>query len=295
MPHVPDGTSGLRQCPALACCTAVETVSSATPGDSTPGGTTQSQQPCAQFTAESPIHALTPDNIAILPVPLYHESDNEEMATPGGTTQPSAQFTAESPTHAYTPDNIAILPVPLYHDSDNEAPMQNPFSPFPPNSPTQTSTTSSPEVNLSQEPVSQATACEPTQIQPDTARIINMECLSRYVQDITFHAARCESSIDMAHAGHPPIVLEGELHRDGLASIVCARCEDCHAFIQLETSRKIAGRGGRQRWKINLAGVWGQMSTGGGHNTLEVTMGSCTSKIFIPKLMQIRDPDIIFG
>ena len=168
MPH--DGTSGLRQCPALACCTAVEMVSSATPGGTTPGGTTpggttpggttpggttpggtttggttpggtiQSQQPCARFTAESPTHvytsAYTPDNIVILPVPLYHESDNEEMvssATPGDTTQPSAQFTADSPTHAYTPDNIAILPVPLYHVSDNEAPTQNPFSPFPPN------------------------------------------------------------------------------------------------------------------------------------------------------------------
>ena len=244
-----------------------EMVLSATPGVTT--------QPSARFTAESPTHAYTPDNIAILPVPLYHVSDNEDMvlsATPGVTTQPSARFTAESPTHAYTPDNIAILPVPLYHESDNEAPTQNPFSPFPPNSPTQNSTTSSPEVNLSQETVSQATACEPTQIQPDTARIINMQCLSRYVQDITFHAATCESSVDMAHAGHPPIVLEGELHRDGLASIVCARCEGCHAFIQLETSRKIAGRGGRQRWEINLAGVWGQMSTGGGHNTLEETM-----------------------
>ena len=136
-------------------------------------------------------------------------------------------------------------------------------------SPTQNSTTSSPEVNSAR---NLSVKQQPTQIQPDTARIINMQCLSRYVQDITFHAATCESSVDMAHAGHPPIVLEGELHRDGLASIVCARCEGCHAFIQLETSRKIAGRGGRQRCEINLAGVWGQMSTGGGHNTLEETM-----------------------
>ena len=40
----------------------------------------------------------------------------------------------------------------------------------------------------------------------------------------------------------------------------------------MKTSRKVAGRGGRQRWEINLAGVWGQMSTGGGYNTLAETM-----------------------
>jgi len=205
--------------------------------------------------------------IAVLPVPFYNGSGCQELAPPGGITEPQQPYTwltDDSPMLAYTPDNIAVPP-----ESDSEAIWQNPLPPFPQNSPSQTSTASSLEGNLSQR---QTTGCEPTPISLDTARIINMQCLSKYVQDITFHAVTCESCVDMAHAGHPAIVLEGELHRDGLASILCARCKGCNDILHLETSRKIAGRGGRQRWEVNLAGVWGQMSTGGGHNTLAESM-----------------------
>ena len=41
------------------------------------------------------------------------------------------------------------------------------------------------------------------------------------------------------------------------ASILCARCKGCNDILHLETSRKLAGRGGRQQWEVNLAGVWG--------------------------------------
>ena len=134
-PYVPNGTSLICQCPE--------------------------QQPCTWLTVESPTPAHTSDSIAdsiaVLPVPFYNGSGCEELATPGGITEPQQPYTwltDDSPMLAYTPDNIAVPP-----ESDSEAIWQNPLPPFPQNSPSQTSTASSQEGNLSQR---QTTGCEPT-------------------------------------------------------------------------------------------------------------------------------------
>ena len=42
----------------------------------------------------------------------------------------------------------------------------------------------------------------------------------------------------------------------------------------LETSRKVKGPKRYQQWDCNLAAVWGQMSTGGGHTRLHATIGT---------------------
>ena len=57
--------------------------------------------------------------------------------------------------------------------------------------------------------------------------------------------------------------------RDGLASILSTCCSTCGYVIQLETSDKVRGPRGYRRWECNLAAVWGQMSTGGGHAQLQ--------------------------
>ena len=65
-----------------------------------------------------------------------------------------------------------------------------------------------------------------------------------------------------------------EQHREGLASILTTRCEGCHATFSFSTSVKVHGMTGGQYWENNLAAVWGQMSTGGGHTPLEESMAA---------------------
>ena len=77
----------------------------------------------------------------------------------------------------------------------------------------------------------------------------------------------------------------------GLASILSASCSICNHTIQLETSKEVKGpkdycRYGDlkyhgidhhswvffDRWECNLAAMWAQMCTGGGHSKLQETM-----------------------
>ena len=93
------------------------------------------------------------------------------------------------------------------------------------------------------------------------SRIINMDKLKQYTDDLTLHSSRCDGSI----------VLSGET-RHGLASILTGQCTVCKHTITLETSSKVKGPKNHSRWECNLAAVWGQMTTGGGHSHLEETM-----------------------
>ena len=93
------------------------------------------------------------------------------------------------------------------------------------------------------------------------SRIINLEELQKYTEDLNKHASQCQ--------GSP--VLSGEV-RDGLASILSCQCSTCNHTIRLQTSKKVKGPRGYRRWESNLAAVWGQMSTGGGHSRLEEVM-----------------------
>ena len=95
------------------------------------------------------------------------------------------------------------------------------------------------------------------------SRIINMGKLQQYIATVTTHAANCGGDI----------VLVGE-SRDGLASIIFSKCSKCEYNIRFDTSTKVKGPNGYQRWECNLAAVWGQMSTGGGHSKLQETMGT---------------------
>ncbi len=93
------------------------------------------------------------------------------------------------------------------------------------------------------------------------SRIINLDQLQLYTENISKHASQCSGSV----------VLNGE-SRDGLASILSAKCTTCSHVIAFSTSTKVKGPRGYKRWQCNLAAVWGQMVTGRGHSNLKELM-----------------------
>ena len=62
------------------------------------------------------------------------------------------------------------------------------------------------------------------------SRIINIEKLQDYIDDLNKHSSECGGSI----------ILSGE-RRDGLASILAGSCSACEKTIKLETSNKVKG------------------------------------------------------
>ena len=106
-----------------------------------------------------------------------------------------------------------------------------------------------------------ATQTHTPTVKIEGSRIINIQKLQEYVNELTLHGTQCGGSV----------VLTGE-ERDGLASISSGQCSTCKHTITLATAQKVKGPRGYRRWECNLAAVWGQMATGGGHSQLEETM-----------------------
>lgn len=93
------------------------------------------------------------------------------------------------------------------------------------------------------------------------SRIINLAKLQEYTDNLRQHSLNCTGSI----------VLYGET-RHGLATILKGHCSTCNYTIKLESSPKVKGPRGYAQWECNIAAVWGQMSTGGGHSRLEESL-----------------------
>ena len=91
--------------------------------------------------------------------------------------------------------------------------------------------------------------------------LLDLSKLQQYIDDLTRHGTRCTGTVTFS----------GQL-RDGLASVIKTECTTCDHTIVLETSEKVKGPRGYKRWGCNLAAVWDQMVTGGGHSHLEETM-----------------------
>ena len=104
------------------------------------------------------------------------------------------------------------------------------------------------------------------EVQNQGSRIVNLQNLEGYVSMIAKHAAECPSS------GPSSIVIDDEL-RLGLASVLKTKCTGCGVSLKLQTSQRVKGPKGDTQWESNLAAVWGQMATGGGHSKLQETMG----------------------
>ena len=95
------------------------------------------------------------------------------------------------------------------------------------------------------------------------SRIINLHELASFITHVSSHSHSCKSGT---------ISLVGETHKNGLASILYAKCNTCNHELSFATSQKVGGVGNRMRWEANVASVWGQMATGGGHARLEEVM-----------------------
>ena len=95
----------------------------------------------------------------------------------------------------------------------------NTIQPIPP-----TSSTASPNVNVNDS----HTPSDHT-VTIEGSRIINIEKLSKYINDITIHSSKCGGNI----------TLTGE-KRFGLASVLSSKCQ-CGYEISLETSKKVKG------------------------------------------------------
>ena len=76
-----------------------------------------------------------------------------------------------------------------------------------------------------------------------------------------------------------------------MASVFTIRCNE---DFTLATSTKVKEPSEHQYWENNLAAVWGQMSAGGGHATLQETMSvldlpTMTKKSFMATERRIRE------
>ena len=98
------------------------------------------------------------------------------------------------------------------------------------------------------------------------SRIINLDNL-HHLQVVTNHVANCQPCINQALSKEQAIVIAGEC-KAGLASILTIRCTGCNKEFSFPTSSKVRGSSGGSFWECNLAAVWGQTMTGGGHATL---------------------------
>ena len=118
------------------------------------------------------------------------------------------------------------------------------------------------------------------------SRIINLNKLKKHLQVVTQHAATCQACADNALSGNNAIILTGEQNNNGLCSVLTSHCAGCHTDFKFSTSSRIKGMSGGRYWECNLAAVWGQMVTGGGHAPLTESMAvlgvpSLTKKAFM--------------
>ena len=97
-------------------------------------------------------------------------------------------------------------------------------------------------------------------------RIINLKSLGGFIEEISLHSRVCNQQGEVS--------LIGETSRSGLASILSARCSGCRMEIAFPTSSRLPGISKGQRWEVNFAAVWGQMSTGGGYSSLQEQMSA---------------------
>lgn len=80
-------------------------------------------------------------------------------------------------------------------------------------------------------------AAEATEIRIEGCRIINIDKLQQFSDNLAKHSTQCDGSV----------ILKGE-SRQGLASILTGECSTCSHTIRLETSKKVKGPKGYNRW-----------------------------------------------
>ena len=102
-------------------------------------------------------------------------------------------------------------------------------------------------------------------------RIMNLQLLSKHIEDVAHHVVTCSACHTVAQSSDAIVIL-GEKDRNRLASIMGCKFKGCGQELTFATSTKTAGLTGKMFWTKNLAAVWGQMTVGGGFNSLEESL-----------------------
>ena len=100
---------------------------------------------------------------------------------------------------------------------------------------------SPPQCQYSKHPDTNAVPTADKQQGLQGTRIINLQQLDGYIGELTSHVATCKLSQEAASKTGAAIIVEGEYVREGLASIIGARCSGCDKKISLSTSTRIQG------------------------------------------------------
>ena len=106
-------------------------------------------------------------------------------------------------------------------------------------------------------------------------RIINLQLLRGHIEEVTKHVATCSACQRIAQSSDESfnaLTMISEKGREGLASIIGCKFTGCGYELFFSTSTKTKGLTRNMFWTNNLAAVWGQMTTGGGFNTLEESL-----------------------
>ena len=98
----------------------------------------------------------------------------------------------------------------------------------------------------------------------DGSRIMNLNILSDFVVSISIHSSMCRKCVESVEKCGKGVVLEGETSRQGLASLLQAKCVGCGQVFRFYTSSVINDPEGKKKFEVNLAACWGSMASGGG-------------------------------
>lgn len=120
----------------------------------------------------------------------------------------------------------------------------------------------------------------PSTIPIQGSHIVNMDRLASFIADVSTHSQSCSLGT---------VFLAGESYRGGLASILTAKCTGCRAQLAFPTSPRVTTIGGA---RSNLAAVWGQMATGGGHAPLEEAMSILGIPVMTKKTFVATEKEI---
>ena len=124
--------------------------------------------------------------------------------------------------------------------------------------------------------------------------MINLHSLQVHLQEVTGHVVTCEACTDETLKNKQTTILIEDANRPGLTSVLTSRCAGCQQEFRFSTSPKVEGMTEGKQWETNLAAVWGQMATGGGHKPFAEMMAvlgipTMTKKSFITTDKKIGD------
>jgi hypothetical protein len=107
----------------------------------------------------------------------------------------------------------------------------------------------------------------------DEFELIKLKLLGEHIKELTSHAAVCVEAQRVAALGKTPMNLLKVTKNQGLANFLSSICMGCHKTFQFCTSPMLSTPNG-QHYEINVRGVWGTMSSGGGAAQLSEIMAT---------------------